>query len=68
MAELVWIVDPATGDLVVEGLEADEALALAGDLLPRPTALNCARPLATAPLPAADAGSGPAPAGIQGRT
>jgi anaerobic ribonucleoside-triphosphate reductase activating protein len=60
MAELVWIVDPATGDLVVEGLEADEALALAGDLLPRPHPLNCARPLATAPLPVADAGSGPA--------
>jgi hypothetical protein len=36
MAELVWIVDPATGDLVVEGLEAEEALALAGGLLPRP--------------------------------
>ena len=51
MPELVWIIDPATGDLVVEGLEAEEALALAGDLLPPPVDLNCARPLATVPLP-----------------
>jgi anaerobic ribonucleoside-triphosphate reductase activating protein len=60
MAELVWIIDPATGDLVVEGLEAEQALALAGDLLPRPRALNCARPLAAAPLPSSDADIGPA--------
>ena len=52
MGEQVWIVDPATGDLVVEGLEVEESLALAGDLLPNPTDLNCARPLRLAPLPA----------------
>jgi anaerobic ribonucleoside-triphosphate reductase activating protein len=49
--ELVWIVDPATGDLVVEGLQVADALELAGDLLPQPRELNCAQPLATAPLP-----------------
>jgi anaerobic ribonucleoside-triphosphate reductase activating protein len=49
--ELVWIVDPATGDLVVEGLQVADALELAGDLLPPPRELNCAQPLATAPLP-----------------
>jgi anaerobic ribonucleoside-triphosphate reductase activating protein len=49
--ELVWIVDPATGDLVVEGLQVVDALELAGDLLPPPCELNCAQPLATAPLP-----------------
>jgi anaerobic ribonucleoside-triphosphate reductase activating protein len=50
--EQVWIVDPATGDLVVEGLEVEDSLALAGDLLPNPTDLNCARPLRLTPLPA----------------
>ena len=59
MPVLVWIVDPATGDLVVEGLEAEEALALAGDLLPPPVDLNCARPLATVPLPESRATQGP---------
>ena len=49
--EQLWIVDPATGDLVVEGLEAEESLALAGDLLPKPMDLNCARPLRVASLP-----------------
>ena len=50
--------DPATGDLVVEGLEAEEALALAGDLLPhRGTELRPAtrRP---APLPVFDSVAG----------
>src|SRR5438132_11090574 len=51
MPELVWIVDPATGDLVVEGLEVEEAVVVAGDLLPPPHELNCAQPLATVPLP-----------------
>jgi len=57
--ELVWIIDPTTGDLVIEGLGVEEALALAGDLLPPPRELNCARPLTTVPLPAppADAGT-----------
>ncbi len=52
MPELVWIVDPATGDLVIEGLQVADALELAGDLLPQPRELNCAQPLATAlPVP-----------------
>jgi 4Fe-4S single cluster domain/Radical SAM superfamily len=50
--EQVWLVDRVTGDLVVEGLEAEESLAFASDLLPSPTDLNCARPLRVATLPA----------------
>lgn len=53
MTELTWIVDPVTGDLVVEGLAGEEARMLAGDLLPAGRDLNCARPLTTAPLPIA---------------
>ena len=52
MSELTWILDPASGELVVEGLRVEEASALAGDLLPPGREVNCARPLATAPLPA----------------
>lgn len=52
MSELTWILDPASGKLVVEGLTAEEASALAGDLLPPARPVNCAWPLATAPLPA----------------
>ena len=59
MPELIWILDPTTGDLVVEGLEAEEALALAGDLLPVPEDLNCARPLQIRALPEFDAAGGP---------
>lgn len=51
MPELIWIVDAATGDLAVEDLGTDEALSLAGDLLPLPREFNCARPLTTTPLP-----------------
>ena len=51
MREQTWIVDPASGDLVVEGLVAEEALALAGDFLPPGRELNCAQPLASVPLP-----------------
>jgi anaerobic ribonucleoside-triphosphate reductase activating protein len=47
-----WILDPASGEIVVEGMTAEEASALAGDLLPPPRDVNCARPLTTAPLPA----------------
>lgn len=45
MTELTWTIDPATGNLVVEGLTVEEASALAGDLLSRARELNCARPL-----------------------
>ena len=51
MPELVWIIDPISGDLVVEGLEAQAARALVCDLLPTPKQLNCAQPLVTVPLP-----------------
>ena len=42
---LTWIIDPATGALTVEGLRAEEAAALGGDLLPQPQTVNCARPV-----------------------
>jgi anaerobic ribonucleoside-triphosphate reductase activating protein len=58
--ELVWIVDPTTGDLVVEGLEMEEALALVADVLPAPRPVNCAQPLALAPLPPPVITTGPA--------
>lgn len=48
---LTWIVDRHTGQLTVEGLDPAEVAALAGDLLPAPRAVNCARPLAPPPLP-----------------
>lgn len=51
MKELTWTVDPATGDLVAEGLTAEEVLVLADDLLPQARRLNCAQPLSSVPLP-----------------
>ena len=68
MPELIWILDPTTGDLVVEGLEAEEALALAGDLLPDPEDLNCAQPLQIRALPDSDVAGVPSlhhPADLQ---
>jgi anaerobic ribonucleoside-triphosphate reductase activating protein len=59
VTRLTWILDPATGELVVEGLAVAEASALAGDLLPRAREVNCARPLAAAPLPTASDSDGP---------
>jgi anaerobic ribonucleoside-triphosphate reductase activating protein len=56
--ELTWIVDPATGALVVEGVDQEQVAALAGDLLPPPQPLYCARPLVTAALPAATSARG----------
>src|SRR5207244_10529238 len=50
---------PTAGDLGVEGLEAEEALALAGALLPVPENLNCARPLQIRALPDFDVAGGP---------
>jgi anaerobic ribonucleoside-triphosphate reductase activating protein len=57
MIELSWILDPATGALVVEGLAVREASALAGDLLGPGQELTCARPLRDASLPARSTGS-----------
>jgi len=51
VTEFTWILDPATGQLVLEGLQIEEASALAGDLLPPAQELICARPLASPPLP-----------------
>lgn len=51
MGDLTWILDPATGALVAEGVTAAELSGLADDLLPMPRQLNCARPLHNPPLP-----------------
>lgn len=59
MSELTWILDPATGELTVEGLGEAEASALASDLLPPARQLNCARPLTSLPLPSRQETSGP---------
>jgi len=48
--DVTWILDPATGALVIEGIEAREAAALTGDLLPPAQSVNCARPLSSLPL------------------
>jgi anaerobic ribonucleoside-triphosphate reductase activating protein len=50
--ELTWILDPTTGALVAEGITVAELSGLAGDLLPAPRQLACARPLDSPPLPA----------------
>jgi hypothetical protein len=57
--ELVWIIDPTSGDLVVEGLEPEQAVTLVDDLLPPPRSLNCAQPLAVASIPSPAISSGP---------
>ena len=50
MREITWLIDAATGALTVEGLSGWEAANLAGDLLPTPLTVNCARPVNAAPL------------------
>src|SRR5262249_3698774 len=47
------------GDLVVEGMDPEQALTLVDDLLPPPRSLNCAQPLAVASIPPPAIGSGP---------
>lgn len=51
MREHTWALDPSSGDLIVEGLDHEGARAIAGDLLPAPRELICARPLVVAKLP-----------------
>jgi anaerobic ribonucleoside-triphosphate reductase activating protein len=52
--DLTWIVDPTTGDLLMEGLSLEEAPALVGDLLPSAREFGCARPLTLLPPPVSD--------------
>ncbi len=59
MTEFTWLLDPATGRLVVEGITAAEASVLASDLLSPPREITCARPLTSPPLPVAITTSGP---------
>ena len=56
MREITWLIDGATGALTVEGLSGWEAARLAGDLLPTPVTVNCARPVNVAPLTITRAG------------
>ena len=51
MRELSWILDPTTGEVIVEGLALENASGLVGDLLPSARELGCARPLAVLPPP-----------------
>lgn len=53
MSELTWIVDPTTGNLLVEGLTEVQARNLVGDLLPPARELYCAVPPALLDLPPA---------------
>jgi len=57
--ELTWIVDPAAGTAVVEGIAGDELAALVGDLLPPAREVNCARPLSSLPLSSGSDIAGP---------
>ena len=50
MTDLIWILDPATGQLVVEGMAGAEVAALVGDLLPPGRELACARPPTWSPV------------------
>lgn len=59
MSEQIWILDPVSGTLTVQGLDDGEAPALAGDLLPAARSLTCARPLHSTPLPVPPEGRGP---------
>jgi len=42
---ITWLIDRVTGGLLLEGLDVEEASALAGDLLSTPRELGCAHPL-----------------------
>lgn len=59
MTELTWILDPTSGTLTVEGLTVAKATMLVDDLLPAAREINCAQPLASAPLPGVSPVSGP---------
>jgi anaerobic ribonucleoside-triphosphate reductase activating protein len=58
VTEHTWLLDPASGMLVAEGLTTAEASALAGDLLPPPAEIGCARPLTSVRLPPAHSAGG----------
>lgn len=51
MGELTWMIDTVTGNLVVDGMNRDQANVVAGDLLPEPVEIGCARPIALAQPP-----------------
>jgi hypothetical protein len=49
MKETTLIIDEATGALTVEGLNDETLNRIAGDLLPQPAHVNCARPMNVPP-------------------
>lgn len=49
MKETTLIIDEATGALTVEGLNDETLNRIAGDLLPQPAHVNCARPVNVPP-------------------
>lgn len=53
MTEITWILDPITGDPLLEGVDLKDAESLIGDLLPVPKELCCALPVTLLHLPAA---------------
>ncbi|HVA85586.1 MAG TPA: 4Fe-4S single cluster domain-containing protein [Candidatus Saccharimonadales bacterium] len=55
MTEITWVLDPATGETLLEGVERKDAECLVGDLLPPPQELFCAVPVTPLHLPAASA-------------
>lgn len=51
MSEITWILDEATGEVLVEGFTAAEASNLVGDLLRAGREVGCARPVSVLPPP-----------------
>lgn len=56
--EVNFIIDEATGQLTIEGLSRREIDEYAGDLLPEPKDVNCARPLAPPDVALPESGAG----------
>lgn len=50
MKEITCLIDKVTGQLTVEGLPSNEVAALTNDLLSKPQAVNCAKPINAPPL------------------
>lgn len=55
MTEITWILDPITGEMLLEGMDRKDAASLVGDLLPQPQDLYCAPAVTLLHLPAASA-------------
>lgn len=51
MPDIIWTIDRASGEIVVEGLAMAAVSDLVGDLLPPPQQVNCGRPRESVALP-----------------